>query len=235
MPQKVHCTVTRVVDHSERVYSVFLKPDSLTPRFHPGQFLHFALDSYTPGDFWPESRVFSIASAPKDRDMLRITYAVKGQFTTRMESEIQVGRQVWVKLPYGEFIISPENDACLLAGGTGMTAYTAFLAGLQDEYPRKVHLFYGARCPELLVFRPLVEEIRQRCSQLHAHYMVEQGSHGTDYIPGRTNLDLVWRFLPDPLAVTYFLAGPPEMLRSLTEGLAARGIRKNQVIVDQWE
>ena len=235
MPQKVHCTITQVIDHGERVYSVFLKPDHLAPRFRPGQFLHLALDPYTPGDFWPESRVFSIASAPEDRNILRITYAVKGQFTTRMESEVQVGRQVWVKLPYGEFTISPESDVCLLAGGTGMTAFTAFLAGLQAEYPRNIHLFYGARCPELLIFRFLVEETRQRCSHLHALYLVEQDSDGTDYIPGRINLELVWKSLPDPLVVTYYLAGPPEMLRILKLGLLQRNVSPSCIITDEWE
>ena len=235
MPQKVHCIVTQVIDHGERVYSVFLKPDSLTPRFRPGQFLHLALDTYSHGDFWPESRVFSIASTPTDRNSLRITYAVKGQFTTQMESEIQVGRDLWVKLPYGEFTISPESDACLLAGGTGMTAFTAFLAGLRAEYPRDVYLFYGARCPELLIFRPLSEEARQRCSHLHALYLVEQGNDGPEYISGRINLDLVWKSLPNPLVVKYYLAGPPEMLRILKLGLLQRNISPNCIIIDEWE
>ena len=235
MPQKVHCIVTQVIDHSERVYSVFLKSDSPAPRFRPGQFLHLAMDPYSPGDFWPESRVFSIASAPTERNLLRITYAVKGQFTTRMESEIQVGREVWVKLPYGEFTISPESDVCLLAGGTGITAFTAFLAGLPTSYPRHVHLFYGARCPELLLFRFLVEETRQRCSQLHPFYMVEQSSDGPDTLPGRINLDLIWKSIPDPLAVTYYLAGPPAMLSSLTQSLKGRGVGQNQIVIDAWE
>jgi ferredoxin-NADP reductase len=235
MPQKVHCTVTQVIDHGERVYSVFLKPDSLAPRFRPGQFLHLALDSYSPGDFWPESRVFSIASAPTERNSLRITYAVKGRFTTRMESEIQVGRELWVKLPYGEFTISPESDVCLLAGGTGITAFTAFLAGLQAEYPRHVHLFYGARCPELLLFRHLVEETRQHCSHLHPFYIVEQSSGGTGYIPGRIDLDFVWKTITDPLSVTYYLAGPPEMLSSLMQGLKARNVEQNRIVIDAWE
>ncbi|HUE99684.1 MAG TPA: FAD-dependent oxidoreductase [Anaerolineales bacterium] len=235
MPQRVQCSITQVIDHGERVYSVFLKPDSVAPRFRPGQFLHLALDSYTPGDFWPESRVFSIASSSEDRNGLRLTYAVKGQFTTRMESEIQVGGRVWVKLPYGEFIINPERDACLLAGGTGMTAFTAFLGGLQADYPRDVYLFYGARCPELLIFRSLVEETRQRCSHLHASYMVEQGNSSSDYTLGRIDLDLVFKSLSNPLLVTYYLAGPPEMLDALTRGLEARGVQKNQILIDAWE
>lgn len=235
MPQKVHCTITQIIDHGERVYSVFLKPDSAAPRFRPGQFLHLALDPYSPGDFWPESRVFSIASAPTERSSLRITYAVKGEFTSRMESELQVGREVWVKLPYGEFTISPDSDVCLLAGGTGMTAFTAFLAGLQANYPHDVHLFYGARCPELLLFRPLVEQTGQRCPQLHPFYMVEQSSNGTDILSGRINLDLIWKSIPDPLTVTYYLAGPPEMLRILKLELFQRKVSPNCIITDEWE
>jgi ferredoxin-NADP reductase len=235
MPQKLHCEVTNVVDHGERVYSVFLKPDSPAPRFLPGQFLHLALDPYNPGDFWPESRVFSIASATTERNLLRITYSVKGQFTSRMESELQVGREVWLKLPYGEFAISPESDACLLAGGTGMTAFTSFLAGLPADYSHDVHLFYGARRPELLVDHSLVLSSLQHCPKLHARFFAEQFSAGADCLPGRIDLAIIWEALTDPLAVTYYLAGPPEMLRFFTQSLSLRSVVANHIIIDAWE
>ena len=77
--------------------------------------------------------MFSIASSPRERDRLTITYAVKGAFTTRMERELAVGREVWVKLPYGEFVIDPTRDAVLFAGGTGVTAFTAFLQSLTPD------------------------------------------------------------------------------------------------------
>ena len=80
--------VRDVTDHGERVYTVDLEPSMAVPRFTPGQFLHLALDPYEPDGFWPESRVFSIASSPEERDRLSITYAVKGAFTTRMEREL---------------------------------------------------------------------------------------------------------------------------------------------------
>jgi ferredoxin-NADP reductase len=168
MPQKLRCEVSNVVDHGERVYSVLLKPERPAPRFSPGQFLHLALDPYRSGDFWPDSRVFSIASSPTERDGLRITYAVKGAFTTRMETELAEGREVWVKLPYGEFTIAGDADVCLIAGGTGITAFTAFLAGLQAENRQQIDLFYGARQPGLLVYRPLVQEAATSC-RIFAH------------------------------------------------------------------
>ena len=126
--RKIPCVVRTVTDHGEHVYTVELQPSMPVPQFRPGQFLHLALDPYEPGGFWPESRVFSIASSPAERDRLAITYAVKGAFTTRMERELAAGGRAWVKLPYGEFVVDPARDAVLFAGGTGITAFTAFLA-----------------------------------------------------------------------------------------------------------
>ena len=153
MPQKLLCEVEEVIHHGGRVYSVILRPERPIMRFLPGQFLHLTLDDYQPGDFWPESRVYSIASAPAERDRLRITYAVKGNYTSRMEAELHPGRMVWVKLPYGDFIVSSESDVCILAGGTGITAFTAFISSLGPDYPHQVTLFYGARRPDLLIYR----------------------------------------------------------------------------------
>src|SRR6187431_754833 len=108
--RKLACTVRSVVDHGDHVYTVELDTRGATPRFIPGQFLHLALDPYD-GGFWPESRVFSIASSPADRDRLLITYAVKGAFTSRMERELRPGGEVWVKLPYGTFTVDAGRDA----------------------------------------------------------------------------------------------------------------------------
>src|SRR5262245_19686731 len=120
--QKLSCRVERIVDHGDRVYTVTLRPERPAPKFRAGHFLHLALDGYDPTRFWPESRVFSIASAPSDRSRLRLSYSVRGRFTTRMETELVEGRDLWIKMPYGDFVVNPHSDAVLFAGGTGITA-----------------------------------------------------------------------------------------------------------------
>jgi ferredoxin-NADP reductase len=234
MPLKLRCQVTEILNHGEKVYSAFLKPEKPAPRFLPGQFLHLALDDYSPGDFWPDSRPFSIASTPEDRHLLRITYAVKGLFTQRMESELHPGRQVWIKMPYGEFIVGANDDVCLLAGGTGITAFTAFLGALSPDYPHSVCLFYGARCPDLLIYRSLVETARKSCSNLKVWFLVEQDAKGNDYVLGRIDAPTVYNSLPDPLSCTYYLAGPPAMISDLTVGLVQYGVAPNRIIADAW-
>jgi ferredoxin-NADP reductase len=97
--------------HTEDLFTLMLKPEGKTPRFKAGQFLHLALDPYDPSAHWPESRAFSIANSPTRPDELRIVFSVKGAFTRRMAAHIQEGTEVWLKMPYGSFYVTPEAGA----------------------------------------------------------------------------------------------------------------------------
>ena len=105
-----------------------------------------AIDNYDPSKFWPDSRVFSIASVPRNRDAIKITYAVKGKFTSRMENELKEGMTVWIKMPYGDFIIDGIGEVVLLAGGTGITAFTAFIRPMSQTGPFAVPGPIRKRC-----------------------------------------------------------------------------------------
>jgi ferredoxin-NADP reductase len=233
-PQKLRCTVADITAHGEGVYTVVLRPERPAPRFRPGQFLHLTLDPYDPTRFWPESRAFSIASDPGDRTLLRITYSTQGRFTRRMEQELEPGRDVWVKMPYGEFVISPEGEIVLLAGGTGITAFTAFLEQLQPAGACQVLLAYGARHPGLLVYRDLIDRAAQRSACLVPLYFAEQSSD-IDIVIGRVTLESVWPRLARPLEARYFIAGPPLMLKALEGDLRSRNVRPEAIHIDAWE
>ena len=118
--QKLGCVVERIVDHGERVYTLALRPERPVPRFRAGQFLHLALDPYDPTGFWPESRVFSIASSPaaarRRAHHLRRPWRVH-----RADGERARRRRaaIWIKLPYGDFVIESGPDVVLFAGRDG--------------------------------------------------------------------------------------------------------------------
>ena len=226
--RKIPCRVLAVTDHGEHVHTVELEPTIAVPRFKPGQFLHLALDEPEPGGFWPESRVFSIASSPKERDRLAITYAVKGAFTTRMEHELAPGRRAWVKLPYGEFVVDPTRDAVLFAGGTGITAFTAFLQSLKPDQASRVLLFYGARKPDLFVYGQLAEACAREVPALSCSLVCEE----TD---GRLQVDAAWPAIASLRDPIFYLSGPPPMLAALTVQLGERGVTPALVCTDAWE
>ena len=233
--QKVGCVVDTVIPHGERVYTVALKPERQAPRFRAGQFLHLALDPYEPTGFWPDSRAFSIASSPIERGSLSITYAVHGQFTARMERDLVEGKHVWIKMPFGEFVIESAAEVVLFAGGTGVTAFTAFLETLTPLTPMSVALAYGARNDALLIYRDLVDRCAARAPALDVSYFVESGSISARATVGVLSVDAIWPRLRRPLEATYYLSGPPPMLRAVTHDLRSRGIGTEAIHIDAWE
>ena len=236
-PQKIRCQVKRIIDHGGRVYSLELQPERPLPQFQPGQFLHLAVDRYEPGDFWPESRVFSIASAPSKRDSLTITYSAVGAFTTRMEKTLQVGSEVWVKMPYGDFVVNHDGDVVLIAGGTGITAFTGFLENLAPNPDQKITLFYGARNPALLIFKPLVDRKIQEGVQLSVWYFIEEGQsdESVGVIRGRISLESMLPRVNQTANCVFYISGPPAMLQKISADLKDKDISAVKIRMDSWE
>ena len=238
--RKLRCTVRQIVAHGCGVYSLALDPEERLPVWRPGQFLHLALDEYDPSGFWPDSRPFSIANSPAKDSGLRISFAVKGQFTTRLERELVEGRRVWVKLPYGEFVVDGGSPAVLIAGGTGITAFSAFIEALKPGQAHDIHLFYGARSVDLLIYRELAAQVARSVPRFSPEYFVEappgEAALSSDFRPhhGRLNIEVIWPRLAHPLDHTYYLSGPPAMLLALSNDLRARGVPQEQIRIDAW-
>lgn len=236
-PQKLRCQVKSVVSHGEHVYTLELVPDVIPlPRFKPGQFFHLALDPYDPAGFWPESRVFSIASSPRERQRIQFTYSVRGKYTARMEKEILEGGHVWVKMPYGEFFVDVSRPVVLFAGGTGITAFTAFLDDLVNSPPNPVTLVYGARHQNLLVYRSLVDRCTQSLTGFQAFYFLESLEYkAPNELLGQISIESIWPRIPEPSNANFYISGPPAMLKGLSTQLRSMGVSSPSIHIDAWE
>jgi len=242
-PRKIRCAVARIADHGGHVYTVELKPETQVPAFRPGQFLHFALDEYVPSGFWPESRVFSVASNPTERDRLLICYSVNGVFTKRMEQEMQVGSEVWVKLPYGDFVIEAHPEVVLMAGGTGISAFSAFIGELSGNRGGRVHLYYGVRNPTLLLFQEEFDAVLGQAPCFHATYCLEHGTvESVKPFSGRVKVRSGILSADFPVedgfrasGTIFYLSGPPAMLKVLSNALLTLGAAPERIRVDAWE
>jgi ferredoxin-NADP reductase len=240
-PIKIKCTVSSIDKHSDSVFTVSLKPEKRLPRFKPGQFLHLALDPYDPaGGYWPESRVFSIASALFESE-IAIAYSVKGTFTQRMKEELEVGKEVWLKLPYGHFIISSAEteDVVLVAGGTGITPFIPFLKeGINKPLDRKISLVYGVRKPELFIFSDVITDAMARLSgfRLYAYCeKLENNDCNFQFNEGRLTIDAILNATNDTTKSDFYLSGPIEMINTFKNNLASAGISNTKIHIDEWE
>jgi ferredoxin-NADP reductase len=145
-----------------------------------------------------------------------------------MERELASGRSVWVKLPYGEFVVDPESDAVLFAGGTGVTAFTAFLRSLDPDRAPRVLLFYGARTPGLFVYGALAQACARDVRSLSCELVCEESD-------GCLQVAAAWPAIAQLDDPVFYLSGPPQMLVALTAQLAERGVPETAIRSDAWE
>jgi NAD(P)H-flavin reductase len=245
-PVKVRAEVKSVTQHGSGVYAVVLRPMSALPRFKAGQFLHLTIDEYDPaGGFWPESRVFSIASAPGSQD-LEIVYSVKGKYTHRMETELYAGKEVWLKLPYGSFTIDAalksDEDVVLIAGGTGISPYLAYLEQLQGSEPssRRIRLYYGIRENDMVLAAELLDAC---CSAgLMQCFLYVENEDPDGRLPkasvkrsGRLQCDSILLESSDLQKPVFFLSGPPGMIALFKRELISASIDPERIMIDEWE
>ncbi len=238
-PAKIRCVVSALSDHGGGVFTVEFTADRRIPRYKAGQFLHLTVDRFDPqGGHWPESRVFSIASEPGE-PVVRIVYSVKGRYTTRMSQELAVGREVWLKFPYGDFIVEKltpfGSDVVLIAGGTGIAPFIPYLAARKPG--QRVHLAYGARSADALLF---AERIASSIDDAFSADFYLENAGDSGYLPvavqlGMVPIDEVWERTRNLQSPCYFLSGPPGMIFVFRSRLAEWGVPPERIRIDEWE
>lgn len=136
----------------------------------PGQFAFITFDRLE------GAHPFTIASA--DRGDRTITFFIKalGNFTRRLEQQIQPGQSATIEGPYGRFQLdrhNPDSRQVWVAGGIGVTPFLAWLESLQSRPAevREVDLHYCTRNRETDQF---VGRLQLLCDalpgvQLHIH------------------------------------------------------------------
>jgi ferredoxin-NADP reductase len=243
MSQPIHfnATITQIIRHAPDVVSLILESGKRLPRFAPGQFLHLSLDEYDPSRHWPESRVFSVANAVTDRKSIRLTISRQGRYTTRILGEATEGGVVACKGPYGEFVVgrAPTPKVVLIAGGTGITPFAAFMDTALTEGLRglaAVRLYYGARTPELLVYRGLAERCGMALPSFRANYLAETADGALGVTPGRLDLASIVGDLAPAADWTFYLSGPKAMIAVFRQRLLSEfGLPESQVLIDAWD
>ena len=227
--QKYTTTVRAVRRILPDVYSVTFASADRPFRFRPGQFLHLALDAYDPTRPWPESRCFSIQSPPApDARTIQISFATKGEFTRRMSGDLAPGREIWVKLPYGDlFNADNSHQECVfIAGGTGVTPFLSLF--LDDSFRRysRPFLYLGVRTAAYHVFAADIE----RAVTVNPALVVEVFRQDAE---GLIPIDRL--ALQHGKTSVYYLSGPAGMIRGFRGHLLAIGVPAEHIRSDDWE
>lgn len=208
------------------IYTVEFKSLERPYKYDPGQFLHIAIDEDYDGiGQWPESRCFSMQSDPAE-DVIRITYAVKGNFTQEMEKVLKVGREVWLKLPFGELFTQPHNktNTVFIAGGTGVTPYLSLFTHESFREYVNPKIYLGYKNEDFYIYQKELAAIKNDNAQITIFYENKDGV-----------IDIVKIHEQNGNDSNYFISGPPVMIKIFKNKLIELGVPRENVLTDDWE
>jgi ferredoxin-NADP reductase len=225
LAKKYHSKIISILNPFEGIYTLEFETFGRAFKYHSGQFLHLAIEQDYDGiGQWPESRCFSMQSNPNE-ETIRITYAVKGNFTKEMEQNLTVGSEVWLKLPYGDLFTQPHNktNTIFIAGGTGITPFLSlFTHESFNEYinPR---IYLGFRSKEHHIYHAELNRSYNSSQRVKLYVEEENGIIDIQNIYGENDS-----------SSNYFISGPPAMIKAFKQTLVAKGVPTSNILTDDW-
>ena len=221
--KKYRAEIVSIDSIIDGVYTLKIKSLDKSFKYSPGQFLHIAIDpDYDGSGQWPESRCFSLQSSPTE-EYAKITYAVKGDFTRQMEKTLKVGSEVWLKLPYGDLFEQEHNKAktVFIAGGTGITPFLSLFTDESFRAYENPKIYLGFRSKEYNIYD---SDIENSCnSSLFVQLVYNEV------------IDIEKVFSENGVDASYFISGPPVMIKLFKQSLIENGVPAGNVLTDDWE
>lgn len=226
LAKKYLSEVVSIVNPFKGIYTVEFKSLERPYKYAPGQFLHIAIDEEYDGiGQWPESRCFSMQSDPAE-EVIRITYAVKGNFTQEMEKTLKVGKEVWLKLPFGELFTQPHNktNTVFIAGGTGITPFLSLYTHETFRDYQNPKIYLGYKNEDYYIYQKEFAAIKNDNAQITIFYENKDGV-----------IDIVKIHEQNGNESNYFISGPPTMIKIFKNKLIELGVPTENVLTDDWE
>jgi NAD(P)H-flavin reductase/hemoglobin-like flavoprotein len=181
-------------------------------------------------------RFYSIANAPRADGTLdfHVRSIHGGELSMALVSGLSAGSRLRLGAPVGTLTLDTGSgrDVLLVAGSTGLAPVKAIAEQIAElAHPPRVHLFFGARRAEGLYDVADLEKFSASAPWLTVTPCV---SDEGDY-PGERGL------LPDVVdrsgswaSCDAYLAGPSPMVESMAARLAAQGVPREQIHVEDF-
>jgi ring-1,2-phenylacetyl-CoA epoxidase subunit PaaE len=222
-------------------------------QYEAGQYL--TLEIQQKGE--AQRRAYSLCSAPHEKTLaIGVKKVAKGLVSSYLCQDLKVGDTLACMPPQGRFILPLSHEQrktyYLFAAGSGITPIFSILKEILEVEPTSiVHLLYGNRKEEGIMFRKELDTLKQKyAGQLTVeHILSRQKSGGFSGLfskgaptwagkTGRIEVLVSEKFLADnPLRTReaeYLICGPGQMIDNVTELLVSKNIDKKHIHTERF-
>lgn len=205
--------------------------------FLPGQYMEFTLDHPHP-DSRGNRRYFTLASSPTE-DLVHLGIRFYQQGSSYKNAMYRMdGRTKFVAAQIaGDFTLpaDPEQKLVFIAGGIGITPFRSMLKYLIDVQQRRdIILLYINKAANEIVYIDVLDAARARLGVKTFYTLTDMTAiprNWTGFV-GRIDEQIIGSAVPDYMERTYYLSGPPEMVRGCEQVLKSMHVRNDQIKKD---
>ena len=234
-PKRLNLKVSEIIDETPSTKTLRMVSEiGYLPPFQAGQYVNLFVETQGVRS----SRPYSIASPPNQRAYYDLTVkAVPDGFVSAyLLEDVKVGDQLTSTGPMGNFFHNPLshfNEVVFLAGGSGITPMMSMIREVIDRgLDRTMHLFFGSRIPEDIIYREELERLANHHENLEVDFVISEPEAGFQGLTGFIDGKLLQDRLGDLAKKTFFLCGPEAMYKFCQKELEGLGLRKKQIRVE---
>ncbi len=209
----------------------FVSEDGYLPPFQAGQYINIFVEI----DGIRTSRPYSISSPPNQTGYYDLTVrrVEDGFVSSYLLDEVKVGDLFQSTSPSGQFHYNPlfhGDNLVFLAGGSGITPFMSMIRELTDkDLKRQVHLIYGSRVEDDIVFKKELEERTKGHQNLTVSTVISEPSEGYSGVKGFITADLIKELVKDTSDKMFYVCGPEVMYKFVLVELVKLGIPKRRI------
>jgi ferredoxin-NADP reductase len=206
--------------------------------FRPGQYFWVELPDRGYQDEKGLRRHISVATSPTEQGVLGLCTRLRDTAFKNTLAQLQVGDEVVdVEQPKGDWQLPEDTNReyVFVAGGIGITVFRCMLRYIRDTgEPYRVTLVYSNRDRESTPFLDELVELERSLPNFRLVLTMTQ-DEGWEGESRYVSADLLRDHLDGDLGhYTYLVAGPPPMVESVVEQLAAGGVPEDRVLPDRF-
>jgi NAD(P)H-flavin reductase len=187
--------------------------------------------------------VAPVAQAPKEVVQEAVKQVEQGVFSTFANTELQIGNELQVMTPMGNFLLNPQSSAkksyVLFAAGSGITPILSIAKTVLKEEPESdVTLFYGNKGFSSIIFREELEALKSlHLANFRIIHVLSRESLGNKIQKGRIDAEkcaqLYDAFLKDQSIDAVYTCGPESMILDVEKTLIEKGVKEDDIVVGE--
>lgn len=221
---------------AENTYSFYFDRARENFDFLPGQYIRMVLSVESPDDRG-NSRFFTIASSPLEKDCIMITTKIIQSAFKKRLNKVRIGEGVQFFGPFGGFVLSEKDqkERVFLAGGIGITPFHSMIAfSSVKNLSIPITFFVSFSTFQEMFWHEKFSHIAKNNKNIKVIYTLTHPDNNWSGEKGRITIDIIKKYVSHVLDPLYYIAGPPAMVSSMEEIIESAGVSSDKIFIENF-